>query len=63
MWHDFSNLARINKCSGRFHPDIIGIAQSVGQTGTDRPSPITPIENLSAVHYAALSGSIWESSF
>ncbi len=46
MWHDFSNLARINKCSGRFHPDIIGIAQSVGQTGTDRPSPITPIENL-----------------
>jgi phytoene dehydrogenase-like protein len=46
MWHDFSTLARINKCSGRFHPDIIGIAQSVGQTGTDRPSPVTPIENL-----------------
>jgi phytoene dehydrogenase-like protein len=46
MWHDFSTLARINKCSGRFHPDIIGIAQSVGQTGTARPSPITPIENL-----------------
>jgi phytoene dehydrogenase-like protein len=46
MWRDFSTLARINKCSGRFHPDIIGIAQSVGQTGTDRPSPVTPIENL-----------------
>ena len=46
MWRDFSTLARINKCSGRFHPDIIGIAQSVGQTGRDRPSPITPIENL-----------------
>ena len=46
MWRDFSTLARINKCSGRFHPDIIGITQSVGQTGTDRPSPITPIENL-----------------
>jgi phytoene dehydrogenase-like protein len=46
MWRDFSTLARINKCSGRFHPDIIGIAQSVGQTGIDRPSPITPIENL-----------------
>jgi phytoene dehydrogenase-like protein len=46
MWRDFSTLARINKCSGRLHPDIIGIAQSVGQTGTDRPSPVTPIENL-----------------
>jgi phytoene dehydrogenase-like protein len=46
VWYDFSTLARINKCSGRLHPDIIGIAQSVGQTGTDRPSPVTPIENL-----------------
>jgi phytoene dehydrogenase-like protein len=46
MWRDFSTLARISKCSGRFHPDIIGIAQSVGQTGADRPSPVTPIENL-----------------
>jgi phytoene dehydrogenase-like protein len=46
MWHDFSTLARINKCSGRFLPDMIGIAQSVGQTGADRPSPVTPIENL-----------------
>ncbi len=46
MWYDFSTLDRINKCSGRFHPDIIGITQSVGQTGTDRPSPVTPIENL-----------------
>lgn len=46
LWHDFSTLGRINKCSGRFHPDIIGIAQSVGQTGEDRPSPTTPVENL-----------------
>lgn len=46
MWYDFSTLARINKCSGRLHPDIIGIAQSVGQTGSARPSPVTPIENL-----------------
>jgi prolycopene isomerase len=46
LWHDVSTLARINKCSGRFHPDIIGIVQSVGQTGRDRPSPATPIENL-----------------
>ncbi len=46
LWRDFSTLSRINKCSGRLHPDIIGIAQSVGQTGGERPSPVTPIENL-----------------
>ena len=46
LWHDVSTLNRINKFSGRFHPDIIGIAQSIGQTGRDRPGPVTPIENL-----------------
>jgi prolycopene isomerase len=46
MWHDFSTLSRINKCSGRLYPDIIGIVQSVGQTGNDRPDPVTPIESL-----------------
>jgi len=46
LWRDFSTLSRINRCSGRLHPDIIGIAQSVGQTGGDRPDPVTPVENL-----------------
>ena len=46
LWRDFSTLNRINSFSGRFLPDIIGIVQSVGQTGADRPSPVTPVENL-----------------
>jgi len=46
MWYDFSTLSRINKFSGRFQPDIIGIVQSVGQTGRKRPDPVTPVENL-----------------
>lgn len=46
MWYDFSTLSRINKLSGRFQPDIIGIVQSVGQTGSKRPDPATPVENL-----------------
>lgn len=46
MWYDFSTLNRVQKFSGRLYPDIIGIAQSVGQTGRDRPSPVTPVEGL-----------------
>jgi len=46
MWYDFSTLERIRAYSGRFHPDIIGIVQSVGQTGRNRPSPTTPFANL-----------------
>ena len=46
MWYDFSTLNRISKYSGRLFPDIIGIVQSVGQTGKNRPDPVTPIENL-----------------
>ncbi len=46
MWYDFSNLNRINQASGRYHPDIIGIVQSVGQTGKNRPCPDTPVEGL-----------------
>ncbi len=46
MWYDFSTLSRVQQFSGRLYPDIIGIAQSVGQTGRDRPSPITPIDGL-----------------
>ncbi len=46
MWYDLSNLNRINQASGRFNPDIIGIVQSVGQTGKKRPRPDTPVENL-----------------
>ena len=46
MWYDFSTSHRIAQFSGRFHPDIIGIAQSVGQTGKNRPSPLTPVEGL-----------------
>jgi len=46
MWCDFSTLNRVKQFSGRLYPDIIGIAQSVGQTGEDRPSPVTPIEGL-----------------
>jgi phytoene dehydrogenase-like protein len=46
MWYDMSTLGGISRFSGRFHPDIIGIAQSVGQTGEKRPSPATPVEGL-----------------
>lgn len=46
MWCDFSTLNRVQQFSGRLYPDIIGIAQSVGQTGRDRPSPVTPVEGL-----------------
>ena len=46
MWYDTSTLDGIGQFSGRFHPDIIGIAQSVGQTGEKRPSPVTPVEGL-----------------
>jgi phytoene dehydrogenase-like protein len=46
IWYDFSTLNRIRGCSSRFHPDIIGIVQSLGQTGRKRPSPATPVRNL-----------------
>jgi len=46
MWYDTSMLDGISQFSGRFHPDIIGIAQSVGQTGENRPSPGTPVDGL-----------------
>ncbi len=46
MWYDFSTISRINQFSHRLYPDIIGIAQSVGQTGKSRPSPVTPVEGL-----------------
>ncbi len=46
MWSDFSTLNRINKYSHRLYPDMIGIVQSVGQTGEKRPSPVTPVEGL-----------------
>jgi phytoene dehydrogenase-like protein len=46
MWVDFSTISRINHFSGRYHPDIIGIVQSVGQTGKNRPSLVTPVEGL-----------------
>ncbi len=46
MWYDQSTLNRINKYSGRLYPDIIGIVQSVGQTGKNRPGPVTPIRGL-----------------
>jgi phytoene dehydrogenase-like protein len=46
LWYDFSTLNRINQYSQRLYPDIIGIVQSVGQTGRNRPSPVTPVEGL-----------------
>jgi phytoene dehydrogenase-like protein len=46
MWYDTSTLGGISQFSGRFYPDIIGIVQSVGQTGEKRPSPVTPVEGL-----------------
>ncbi len=46
MWYDFSTLGRITQVSHRFFPDIVGIAQRVGQTGTQRPDPLTPVEGL-----------------
>ncbi|MEW6443539.1 MAG: NAD(P)/FAD-dependent oxidoreductase [bacterium] len=46
MWYDFSTLNRISKYSGRLFPDIVGIVQSVGQVGKDRPDPVTPIQGL-----------------
>ena len=46
MWYDTSTLGGISQFSGRYYPDIIGIAQSVGQTGEKRPSPVTPVEGL-----------------
>jgi len=46
MWYDFSTLDRINHFSRRLYPDIIGIVQSVGQTGKNRPSLVTPVEGL-----------------
>ena len=46
MWYDTSTLSGISQFSGRLHPDIIGIVQSVGQTGEKRPSPVTPVEGL-----------------
>jgi len=46
MWYDFSTLGLVNRFSNRFFPDIVGIAQSVGQTGRSRPDPATPIEGL-----------------
>ena len=46
MWYDFSTLNRINHFSRRLYPDIIGIVQSVGQTGKNRPSLVTPVEGL-----------------
>ena len=46
MWYDTSTLSGISQFSGRLHPDIIGIVQSVGQTGEKRPSPVTPVDGL-----------------
>ena len=36
----------INEWTGRFESDMVGIAQSVGQVGKNRPQPETPIEGL-----------------
>jgi prolycopene isomerase len=36
----------IAEWSGRFESDMVGIAQSVGQVGEDRPKPETPIDGL-----------------
>lgn len=46
MWYDFSTLGLVNRFSNRLFPDIVGIAQSVGQTGRRRPDPATPISGL-----------------
>ncbi|MHA1270098.1 MAG: phytoene desaturase family protein [Candidatus Helarchaeota archaeon] len=36
----------IKEWSGRFESDMVGIAQSIGQVGKNRPRPDTPIEGL-----------------
>lgn len=46
LWYDFSTSNRIRQFSGRMFSDVIGISQSVGQTGKNRPAIVTPIEGL-----------------
>ena len=46
----------IKEWTGRFESDMVGIAQSVGQVGKNRPKPETPIEGLYIV--GADTGSI-----
>ncbi|MHC1591948.1 MAG: phytoene desaturase family protein, partial [Candidatus Helarchaeales archaeon] len=36
----------LQKWTGRFQGDAVGISQAVGQVGPDRPSPSTPINGL-----------------
>jgi phytoene dehydrogenase-like protein len=36
----------LQQWTGRFKGDAVGVSQSVGQVGKDRPDPATPIEGL-----------------
>jgi phytoene dehydrogenase-like protein len=46
LWYDFGTTSMINHHSGRIQPDIIGLAQIIGQVGKNRPPLKSPYENL-----------------
>jgi len=46
LWYDFGTTSMINHYSGRFQPDIVGLAQIIGQVGKSRPPLKSPYENL-----------------
>ena len=46
LWYEFGTTSMINHHSGRLQPDIIGLAQIIGQVGKNRPPLKSPYENL-----------------
>jgi len=46
MWKERSSVADVGAVTGKTTGECIGLAQCVGQVGANKPSPMTPIENL-----------------